>query len=65
MIEKTSKEFIDNAENLLLGVTANDDFVKIKTQAGNAVLVSESEWNVMVDAMRMLIAAQSKQMTNR
>jgi len=52
MLEKTVQEFIADAENLLVNAVANDDFVKIKTRVGNAVLVSEAEWNIMVDALK-------------
>jgi len=57
MIEKTTQEFIADAEDLLVGAVANDDFVKIKTHAGNAVLISEAEWNIMVDAFKAAIQA--------
>lgn len=42
MLEKTTQEFIADAESLLIGAVANDDFVKIKTNAGCAVLISEA-----------------------
>ena len=57
MIEKTAQEFLADYEHLLLGAAGNDDFVKIKTSAGNAVLVSEAEWNIMVDAFKAVIMA--------
>lgn len=41
MLEKTTLEFIDNADPLLIGAVTNDDLVKIKTKAGNAMLISE------------------------
>ena len=43
MLEVTTKEFTSQAENYLIGAATNDDFVKIKTKAGNAVLISEAE----------------------
>lgn len=60
MIEKTIQEFTTNAEKLVIGAVVDDDFVKIKTNKGNAVLVSEAEWNIMVDAMRMVITQSTK-----
>lgn len=60
MLEKTTKEFISNAENLLLGAVANDDFVKIKTKVGNAVLISEAEWNMLMDAMKTVLQSAAK-----
>ena len=53
MIEKTAQEFIANAEGLLIGAVANDDFVKIHTKAGNAVLISEAEWNIVIGAFKL------------
>ena len=58
MLEKTTQEFIDNAENLLIGAVANDDFVKIHTSAGNAVLISEAEWDILVEALKTVIGGK-------
>lgn len=60
MLEKTTQEFLANAEQLLLCAAGNDDFVKIKTSAGNVVLVSEAEWNIKSDAFKAVIAAATK-----
>lgn len=58
MLEKTTQEFIDNANNLLIGAVSNDDFVKIHTSAGNAVLISEAEWNILVEALETVIGGK-------
>lgn len=55
MHEKTLKEFNSDAENLVIGAIVNDDFVKISTARGNAVLISEAEWNILVDAFKMVV----------
>lgn len=55
MPEKTIFEFLANAEALIIGAAANDDFVKIKTPKGTAVLISESEWNILIEAMKQVI----------
>ena len=55
MIEKTMKEFLSDAENLTVDAIVNDDFLTIKTDKGNAVLISENEWNVLKDAFRIAI----------
>lgn len=60
MLEKTMQEFVTNAEKLLIGAIVNDDFVKIKTNKGNAVLISENEWNILVDAMKIVISQAAK-----
>ena len=54
------QEFTENAENYTKGAILNDDFVKIKTSVGNAVLISEEEWNILTDAMKMLIQGSQK-----
>ena len=55
MIEKTMKEFLSNAENLMIGAIVNDDFLTIRTDKGNAVLISENEWNILKDAFKIAI----------
>lgn len=55
MLEKTLKEFNSDTENLVIGAIVNDDFVKISTARGNAVLISEAEWNILVDAFKMVV----------
>lgn len=60
MLEKTIQEFVTNAETLVIGAVVNDDFVKIKTEKGNAVLVNEAEWDILIDAMKTVIAQATK-----
>lgn len=60
MLETTTQEFIADAESLLIGAVANSDFIKIKTSVGCAVLISEAEWNILVDAMKTVIAIAAK-----
>lgn len=57
MLEKTAQDFIADAEILLTRCVTDDDFVKIKTSAGNAILISEAEWDIMTDAMRLVLQA--------
>lgn len=58
MLEISTKEFLSDAEKYLLGATVNDDFVKVRAKAGNAVIVSEAEWNIMCDAFKTLLNAE-------
>ncbi|MDY3984832.1 hypothetical protein [Dysosmobacter sp.] len=58
MLEKTTQQFIADAESLLIGAAANDDFVKINTSAGTAVLISEAEWNILVEAFKTVIGGE-------
>lgn len=55
MLEKTTKEFIADADNLLTSAATGMEFVTIKTRAGNAVLISEDEWNILLDALKLAV----------
>lgn len=55
MLEKTTKEFIADADNLLISAATGMEFVTIKTRAGNAVLISEDEWNILLDALKLAV----------
>lgn len=57
MKEVTKQEFIDDAERLMNNAIAYDDFLKIRTAYGNAILISEAEWNIHVDAMRLVLTS--------
>ena len=55
MLEKTMKEFLEDAERLTVGAIVNDDFLMIKTTCGNAVLISENEWRILIDVFKIMI----------
>ena len=57
MKEVTSQTFIANVEKLLADVFENDEFLKIRTKHGNAVLISEDEWNILTDALRVVLSS--------
>lgn len=56
MIEKTLSEFCKDTENLVKNTVNFDDFVKIKTESGNAMLITEDEWNLLISALKLHIA---------
>ncbi len=58
MLEKTLSEFLADTEKLTIGAIENDDFVKIRTRAGNAVLISEGEWNILIESMKVVLSAR-------
>ena len=58
MNELSMNEFLNNPEAILTGAVADDEFVKVKTKSGNAVIINESEWNILIGAMK--IAMNSK-----
>lgn len=55
MKELTATEFITNARDLLYAAVKDDEFLKIKTRVGNAILINEAEWNIFVDAMKTVL----------
>ena len=55
MLEKTMKEFLEDAERLTIGAIVNGDFLVIKTTHGNAMLISETEWRILIDAFKIMI----------
>lgn len=55
MKEVTATEFIMDARDFLYAAVKDDEFLKIKTRVGNAVLINEAEWNIMVDAMKAVL----------
>lgn len=58
MLEISTKEFLSAPEKYLLGAAANDDFVKIHNKSGNAVIVSEAEWNICMEALKAVLSAK-------
>lgn len=58
MLEISTIEFLSDPEKYLLGAAVNDDFVKVRSKAGNAVIISEAEWNVYRDALKAVLAAK-------
>lgn len=59
MVYKTLSEFTQNVGSLIHNAITKDDFVTIKTDHGNAVLISESEWEILMDALKILISENS------
>ena len=55
MKELAATEFITNARDLLYAAVEDDEFLKIKTRSGNAILINEAEWIIMVQAFKALV----------
>ncbi|WP_161474781.1 hypothetical protein [Acutalibacter sp. 1XD8-36] len=60
MKEITLSEFANDVENFTVQAVRDDEFLKIRTKAGNAVLISEDEWNIFSDAMKLVLSADYK-----
>ena len=48
----TISNFINNAENIIRNTIANEVHTTIKTKEGNVVLLTEQQYNCLVEAMR-------------
>lgn len=55
MLEKTAQQFLSDAERFLIDAATGMEFVTIKTSAGNAVLISEDEWKILLDALKIAV----------
>ena len=55
MLEKNTQRFLCDAERFRIGAATGMEFVTIKTRAGNAVLISEDEWNILLEAMKLAV----------
>lgn len=40
-------DFINNAEKYMVEAVVADEFVTVETTVGNAVVISEAEWNIL------------------
>lgn len=50
------KEFLSQADDLLINAALGDEIYFVKTSAGNAVIMDEGEYNSLIDAFKLLIA---------
>lgn len=60
MKEITLAEFTKDAEIYTVQAVQDCEFLKIRTKAGNAVLISEAEWNIFSDAMKLVLSPENK-----
>lgn len=54
MLELNVAEITD-IKALALKTILDDETIKIKTDKGNAVLISEQEWDILVDGLKLLV----------
>lgn len=52
------EQFKLNVEKVILDAANDIDFTKVSTDKGNAIIISEGEWKILVDALRILINNQ-------
>ena len=47
----TLSNFINNAENIISNTITNEEHTLIKTEDGNAVLISEAQYNCLLETL--------------
>lgn len=47
----TLSNFLNNAENIISNTIANEEHTTIKTEEGNVVLMSEQQYECLVEAL--------------
>lgn len=45
----------NNLSKYLEEVITDDKFLKVPTKEGNAVIISEAEWNILVEALGLIL----------
>lgn len=53
-------DFKNNTEQCLLNAVINDDFLTVETHKGKAVIISEAEYTMLIDALKMCIVQDKK-----
>ena len=48
----TLSNFLNNAENIINNTIINEEHTTIKTEEGNVVLLTEQQYNCLIEAMR-------------
>ena len=57
MKELSREEFLKAPKSIPKGAVVDDEFVKVETDSGTAVIINEGEWNILIGAMQMLMSA--------
>lgn len=58
LIEKTVKQFVADVQKLLSLAASGDQIVKIKTGSGYAILISEEQWNLLVESLNLSVKSE-------
>ena len=58
MIKITYDQFKENQEAILRNAAAANEFATVQTKSGNAVIISEEEWNILRQGFARLIGGK-------
>lgn len=48
------RDFLSNSDDHVINAALDNEYVKITTDKGNAVLISEAEYNILRDSFKIL-----------
>lgn len=51
----TENDLKNDLEKYLSGVIMDDVFLNVETKEGNAVIISEAEWNIMRESLNIVL----------
>ena len=60
MKELKLNEFLDGADDFIKNAALGDEFYMVQTGTGNAVIISEDEYKILTDALRVTLGCLPK-----
>lgn len=51
-------EFLDRADDFINNAAIGEEFYAIQTTSGKAIVISEDEWKMLTDAMRVAMGCK-------
>ncbi len=58
MKELKLNDFLSQADDIINNAAIGEEFYTIQTKSGKAVVISEDEWKIMTDAMRVAMGCK-------
>lgn len=58
MKELKLNEFLARADDFINNAAMGEEFYSIQTNSGKAIIISEGEWKIMTDAMRVAMGCK-------
>ena len=60
MKELKLNEFLDRADDFINNASIGEEFYAVETNSGKAIVISEDEWKMLTDAMRVAMGCNPK-----
>ncbi len=58
MKELKLNDFLSHADDIINNAAIGEEFYTIQTKSGKPVVISEAEWKIMTDAMRVAMGCK-------